>query len=127
MARGNRPLMKIIAGVQQPTSGKLLLEGKEIKIKSTRDAGRHGIGIIFQELNLFPNLSVTENIFMAREIKKGVVIDKAAQKEQTRKIIERLRQPIEPDDMVSDLRIGHQQIVEIAKALAEGREYSHYG
>lgn len=116
---GKSTLMKIIAGVQQPTSGRLLLEGKEIKIKSTLDAARHGIGIIFQELNLFPNLNVAENIFMAREIKKGVVIDQAAQKEQARELIERLRQPIEPDDMVSDLRIGHQQIVEIAKALAE--------
>lgn len=116
---GKSTLMKIIAGVQEPTSGKLVLEGKEIKIKSTRDAARHGIGIIFQELNLFPNLTVAENIFMAREIKKGVVIDQAAQKEQTRKLIRRLRQPIEPDDMVSDLRIGQQQIVEIAKALAE--------
>ncbi len=116
---GKSTLMKIIAGVQESTSGKLLLEGKEIKVKSIRDAARHGIGIIFQELNLFPNLNVTENIFMAREIKKGGVIDQASQKEQTRQLINRLRQPIEPDDMVSDLRIGHQQIVEIAKALAE--------
>jgi erythritol transport system ATP-binding protein len=116
---GKSTLMKIIAGVQQPTSGKLLLEGKEIKIKSTRDAARHGIGIIFQELNLFPNLSVAENIFMAREITNGGIVNKGAQEEQTREIIGRLRQPIEPDDMVSNLRIGHQQIVEIAKALAE--------
>lgn len=116
---GKSTLMKIIAGVQQPTSGTLLMEGRAIKIKSTRDATQHGIGIIFQELNLFPNLNVTENIFMAREIKKGGIIDQAAQKEQTRKLIGRLRQPIEPDNMVSDLRIGHQQIVEIAKALAE--------
>lgn len=116
---GKSTLMKVIAGVQQPTSGTLLLEGKEIKIRSTRDAAQHGIGIIFQELNLFPNLNVTENIFMAREIKKGLVIDKAAQKAQTQALIDRLRQPIDPDDMVSDLRIGQQQIVEIAKALAE--------
>lgn len=116
---GKSTLMKIIAGVETPTSGKLFLEGQEIKIHSTREAARYGIGIIFQELNLFPNLSVAENIFMAREIKKGVVIDQAAQKEQTRKLIGRLRQPIEPDDLVADLRIGQQQIVEIARALAE--------
>ncbi|MCG3208831.1 MAG: Ribose import ATP-binding protein RbsA [Anaerolineae bacterium] len=117
---GKSTLMKIIAGVEQATHGRLLLNGKPIKIKSPLDATRHGIGIIYQELNLFPNLSVTENIFMAHEIKKnGVLINKEAQKEQTRQLIERLRQPIEPDDMVSDLRIGHQQIVEIAKALAQ--------
>lgn len=116
---GKSTLMKIIAGVQQATSGELLLEGKEIRLKSPRDAARHGIGIIFQELNLFPNLTVAENIFMARELTKGMVIDQAAQTEQARALIGRLRQPIEPDALVSDLRIGHQQIVEIAKALAE--------
>ncbi len=117
---GKSTLMKIIAGVEQATHGRLLLNGQPIKVKSPLDAARHGIGIIYQELNLFPNLSVTENIFMAHEIKKnGVLINKEAQKEQTRQLIERLRQPIEPDDMVSDLRIGHQQIVEIAKALAQ--------
>ncbi|MBN1994852.1 MAG: sugar ABC transporter ATP-binding protein [Anaerolineae bacterium] len=116
---GKSTLMKIIAGVEQATSGRLLLEGEEIHIKSIMDATRHGIGIIFQELNLFPNLNVAENIFMAREIVKGVVIDQAAQKQQTRELIGRLRQPIEPDDLVSNLRIGHQQIVEIAKALAQ--------
>lgn len=116
---GKSTLMKIIAGVQQPTSGQLLLEGEEIRLRSTRDAAQHGIGIIFQELNLFPNLTVAENIFMAREIKRAGVIDHAAQREQARQLIGRLRQPIEPDDMVSDLRLGHQQVVEIAKALAE--------
>ena len=117
---GKSTLMKIIAGVEQATQGQLLLNGRPIKIKSPLDAARHGIGIIYQELNLFPNLSVTENIFMAHELKKnGVLIDQAAQKEQAAQLIERLRQPIEPDDIVGDLRIGHQQIVEIAKALAQ--------
>jgi erythritol transport system ATP-binding protein len=117
---GKSTLMKILAGVQQATEGQLLLDGQEIHIKSITDAERHGIGIIHQELNLFPNLSVTENIFMAREIKKnGIVIDQATQKEHTRELIERLQQPIEPDDLVGDLRIGHQQIVEIARAIAQ--------
>ncbi len=116
---GKSTLMKIIAGVEQATSGRLLLEGEEIHIKSTLEAGRHGIGIIFQELNLFPNLNVVENIFMAHEVVRGIVVDQTEQKERTRELIKRLRQPIEPDDLVSDLRIGQQQIVEIAKALAQ--------
>lgn len=117
---GKSTLMKIIAGVEQATHGRLLLNGQAIKIKSPLDAARHGIGIIYQELNLFPNLSVTENIFMAHEIKKnGVFINKQAQTDHARQLIGRLRQPIEPDDVVGDLRIGHQQIVEIAKALAQ--------
>lgn len=117
---GKSTLMKILAGVEQATEGQLLLDGEEIQIRSIADAERHGIGIIHQELNLFTNLSVAENIFMAREIKKnGLVIDEAAQKEQTQRLLERLQQPIHADDLVGDLRIGQQQIVEIAKALAQ--------
>ncbi len=117
---GKSTLMKILAGVYSPTHGKLVLEGKEITLRSTKDANRHGIGIIYQEMNLFPNLSVTENIFMAREVTQaGIVIDTSAQRERTRALLQRLRQPIQPDDLVGDLRIGQQQIVEIAKALAQ--------
>lgn len=117
---GKSTLMKIIAGIEQATEGQLLLDGEEIQVRSIADAERHGIGIIHQELNLFANLNVAENVFMAREIKKnGLVIDQAAQKEQTRRLLERLQQPIAPDDLVGDLRIGQQQIVEIAKALAQ--------
>lgn len=117
---GKSTLMKIIAGIEQATEGQLLLDGEEIQVRSIADAERHGIGIIHQELNLFANLNVAENVFMAREIKKnGLVIDQSAQKEQTRRLLERLQQPIAPDDLVGDLRIGQQQIVEIAKALAQ--------
>lgn len=116
---GKSTLMKIIAGVQQPTAGQLIMDGKEIHVTSPQDATRHKIGIIHQELNLFPNLSVTENIFMAREMVKGGIIDRKAQRERAQGLIERLQEPIDPDALVGDLRIGHQQIVEIAKAIAE--------
>jgi erythritol transport system ATP-binding protein len=117
---GKSTLMKIIAGIEQASEGQLLLDGEEIQIRSIADAERYGIGIIHQELNLFANLSVTENVFMAREIKKnGLVIDQAAQREQTQRLLERLQQPIHADDLVGDLRVGQQQIVEIAKALAQ--------
>jgi erythritol transport system ATP-binding protein len=116
---GKSTLMKIIAGVETATSGRLLLDGKEIKVRSPLDATRYGIGIIYQEMNLFPNLNVTENIFMAHELVKGVIVDKDSQREKTRELIERLQQPIDPDSLVGDLRLGHQQIVEIVKALAQ--------
>ena len=117
---GKSTLMKILAGVYAPTHGKLLLDGKEVNFKSPTDAARQGIGIIYQEMNLFPNLSVTENIFIAREMTQGgVMIDSKAQTERTRTLLQRLRQPIQPSDLVGDLRIGQQQIVEIAKALAQ--------
>src|SRR5690349_14483066 len=71
---GKSTLMKILAGVEQATSGKLLLEGNEIHPQNPRDAESLGIGIIYQELNLFPNLSVAENIFTAHEITQGGVM-----------------------------------------------------
>ncbi len=117
---GKSTLMKILAGVYAQTQGKLIRDGKEVTFKSPTDAARQGIGIIYQEMNLFPNLSVTENIFMAREVTQGgVVIDSRTQTARTRSLLQRLRQPIQPGDLVADLRIGQQQIVEIAKALAQ--------
>ena len=116
---GKSTLMKILAGVEQPTSGRLLLEGEEVTFQFTRDAARAGIGIIYQELNLFPNLSIAENIFVARELKKNGVICHRAQEDATEKILARLEQPMAPRALVSDLRMGQQQIVEIAKSLSE--------
>jgi len=116
---GKSTLMKILAGVQQPTEGHLTLEGQPIHPKSPREAEELGIGIIYQELNLFPNLSVAENIFMAHELTAGgAVIQHREQEERTRTLLARLEQPIDPKTLVQYLRIGQQQIVEIAKALA---------
>jgi len=117
---GKSTLMKILAGVYTPTHGQLLLDDVPVTFKSPADAARHGIGIIYQEMNLFPNLSVMENIFMAREVTHGrIVIDRKTQMERAQALLQRLRQPIRPTDLVADLRIGQQQIVEIAKALAQ--------
>ncbi len=115
---GKSTLMKIIAGVEQPTSGELLLDGAPVAFRSVRDAARHGIGIIYQELNLCANLSVAENIFIgAPMVRFGIEVDRAGQIERTKQLMRRLEQRIDPDTLVGDLRIGQQQIVEIAKAL----------
>jgi erythritol transport system ATP-binding protein len=116
---GKSTLMKIIAGVERPTEGLLLLEGNPVHFNDPLDASRHGIGIIYQELDLFPNLTVVENIFMAREMTRGIAIDYQAQEKITRDLMARLEQPIEPRDIVGDLRLGQQQIVAIAKALVQ--------
>ena len=116
---GKSTLTKILAGVETPTKGALLLEGSKVRIRSFHDAVAHGIGMIHQELNLCPNLNVTENIFVAREITRGRVhIDHKAQLEKARKLLDRLQADIDPKAEVAGLRIGQQQIVEIAKALA---------
>ena len=117
---GKSTLMKLIAGVEQPTEGRILLDGEEVRFADTRDAARRGVGIIFQELNLFPNMTVAENIFIAREkTRSGVDIDARAQNEAARALMRRLEHDIPPDALVGELRIGEQQIVEIAKALAQ--------
>lgn len=116
---GKSTLMKIMAGVEQPTEGRLLLEGEEIDPKNPREAEQHGIGIIYQELNLFPNLNVAENIFMAHEQTiGGAVVRHGEQEQRARNLLARLEQPINPKTLVQNLRIGQQQVVEIAKALA---------
>ena len=116
---GKSTLMKILAGVERPTSGKILLDGREIHLHSPLDANRLGIGIIYQELNLCANLSVVDNIFLARETTQNGLIAHKSQKQRARELINRLEQKIDPDQLLGDLRLGEQQIVEIAKALAQ--------
>ena len=116
---GKSTLTKILAGVEIPTQGKLFKEDREIRVRSFHDAVEHGIGMIHQELNLFPNLSVAENIFMAREkAVAGLYIDHKGQLLEADKLLRRLEADIDPRTQVADLRIGQQQMVEIAKALA---------
>ncbi len=86
--------------------------------KSPREAEALGIGIIYQELNLFPNMNISENVFMAHEMAVGgAVINHREQEKRTIKLLARLEQPINPKTLVGNLRIGQQQIVEIAKSL----------
>ncbi|MFN7928945.1 MAG: sugar ABC transporter ATP-binding protein [Blastocatellia bacterium] len=117
---GKSTLMKILAGVEQPTAGRMILNGEPVQFKNTTEATAHGIGIIYQELNLFPNLSVAANVFMAREVTTGgVFIDEQTQEQRAAALLQRFEQPIDPRALVGDLRVGHQQIVEIAKALSQ--------
>ena len=117
---GKSTLMKVIAGVVQPTSGRILMDGKEIVFASRDEAIAMGIGMVFQELNLFPNLSVAENIFVSREITRGIAgIDKREQERRAAGFLRQLETDIDPATLVGDLPIGEQQIVEIAKALAQ--------
>lgn len=115
---GKSTLVRILGGIEQPGSGALLMDGAEVRLRSVREAGAHGIGIIHQELNLCPNLSVAENIFLGSELTRRGVLDLARQKGRTRELMERLEHPIDPAALVGDLPLGQQQIVEIAKALS---------
>jgi erythritol transport system ATP-binding protein len=116
---GKTTLMRILAGVEQPTSGRLLLDGRPVRFDSPRDAAAAGIAIIHQELSLFPHLSVAENVFAGRDPRRlRLMTDRAAAERETRLVLERLRQPIDPGTRCGSLPLGQQQIVEIARALA---------
>lgn len=116
---GKSTMMRIIAGVEQPTLGEIWMDGERIHLNSPADAVRHGIGIVFQELNLFGNLSVAENIFATREITRGLRgIDHKAQVERANAFLNRLEAGISADTLAEDLPIGQQQLVEIARAVS---------
>ena len=116
---GKSTLMRIIAGVERPTLGEIWLDGEKVHFDSPADAVRHGIGIVFQELNLFGNLSVAENIFATREITRGLGgIDHAAQVAKANAFLNRLEAGISADTLAEDLPIGQQQLVEIARAVS---------
>jgi erythritol transport system ATP-binding protein len=115
---GKSTLMKIVAGVEQPTAGRMLLDGEPVAFSGTSDAMSCGIGMVFQELNLFGNLSVAENVFANREVMRGGHIDHEAQERETAATMDRLGASIDPRARVEDLMIGQQQLVEIAKAVA---------
>lgn len=116
---GKSTMMRIIAGVERPTLGEIWLDGERIHLDSPADAVRHGIGIVFQELNLFGNLSVAENIFATREMTRGIRgIDHRAQVEKANEFLNRLEAGISAETLAEDLPIGQQQLVEIARAVS---------
>lgn len=117
---GKSTMMKIIAGVEQPSKGHILLDGELVNLTSTEVARKHGIGIVFQELNLFPNLTIAENLFIGRELTSAAyAIDHKTQIEKATKLLLALEHDLDPNTLVGDLRIGQQQIIEIAKAMAQ--------
>ena len=116
---GKSTLMKILSGTEQPSSGEILLDGEPVEFRSPREAMARGIGIIHQELSLFGNLSVTDNLFAGRELHRAHLIDRAEQRRQTVAALARLRQTVDPDTLVGDLPIGTQQLVEIARVLSQ--------
>lgn len=116
---GKSTLMKMIAGIEQPSEGKLYMGDKEVYFKDTTEARKHGIGIIHQELNLFPNLPVYQNIFMAKEKKQGLKLDNKYHREKAEEVLRRLEHPIPVDTLVGDLRVGQQQMIEIARNLVD--------
>ena len=116
---GKSTLMKMIAGIEQPSAGKMYMDGEEVYFRDINDAKAKGIGIIHQELSLFPNLTVYQNIYMNHEKTNAGFLDDKKHIEGARKILSRLEHEIPPETLVGDLRVGQQQMVEIARNLVD--------
>jgi len=116
---GKSTLMKVLAGVYQDYEGRILLNGREVAFANPRQAQEQGVTIIHQELNLIPNLSVAENLFLGREfVGRLGLIDSRRTRCEARVLLHRLDLDVDPRTRVSTLRVGQQQILEIARALA---------
>ena len=117
---GKSTLMKILSGVYSNFEGNLLYRGKEVKFKNPKDAMQSGVAIIHQELNLIPYLNISENIFLGRELlDRFGFLNTKLMDEKTSALLKRLDCNLDPKTLVSSLRVGEQQLVEIAKALLE--------
>ena len=118
---GKSTLMKIIAGVEHADrrAARTRRQPVELQLARARRVDQ-GIAIIHQELNLCPNLSIRDNIFVGRELRTHVRHRRLRRRARRRRseLMERLEEPLDPNTLVADLRLGQQQIVEIARALA---------
>jgi ribose transport system ATP-binding protein len=120
---GKSTLMKILSGVYSEYEGKIIFKGEEVHFANPREAQGCGIAIIHQELNLIPDLSITENVFLGRElINSWSLLDKKAMFQKTQELLDRLKLNVNPNTLIRDLKLGQQQVVEIAKALLTNSE-----
>lgn len=116
---GKSTLMRILTGIYDCDGGQIIYKGKEVSFKNAKESRDSGISIIHQELNLFPNLSVAENILLENSsIRKNGMINWTVMRNEAQKIVDSLGGKFSVNEMVSELSIQDQQIVEIAKALS---------
>lgn len=119
---GKSTLMKILSGVQPQDSGEIKIHGEIIDDLNPKKAQELGIGIIHQELNLCPHLTIAENIFLGREKTRTGILSNNYMITETRKALKRLNVDLDPNTIVADLPVSKQQMVEIAKSLSMNAE-----
>ena len=121
---GKSTLMKILSGIHHKDSGHIRVDGEEQTFKTIKDSERCGIHVIHQELNILPDLSVAENLFLGKELTYGFGIMKRAEmRRQAHDLLCKLGLDIDPKTRAGDLSVGKQQLVEIAKAIASDAKY----
>ena len=115
---GKSTLMKILSGVYTRDEGTMEIFGKSYDDLTPKQAQEAGVAIIHQELNMCRHLTVTENMFLGREVKGGLSLNNAKMRKEAKKVLDDLRIDISPDQIVGDLPVSKQQMVEIAKAVS---------
>jgi L-arabinose transport system ATP-binding protein len=115
---GKSTLLKILSGAYRPTGGRLLLDGKELANRTTQEALSAGVAVIYQELQLVPQLSVAENLFLGHFPSKFGWTDRRALHDEARRLLSLVGEDIRPDTPIARLPIAQRQMVEIAKALS---------
>lgn len=122
---GKSTLMKILTGIHKRDKGTVKVKGQEVEFTNPKQAEQHGISVIHQELNIIPYLTVTQNMFLGKEMKYGKtgILKSKAMKQQTVENLKRLGvEDINPDAYAGTLSVGQQQMVEIARAIATEAE-----
>ncbi|HWR99715.1 MAG TPA: sugar ABC transporter ATP-binding protein, partial [Prolixibacteraceae bacterium] len=115
---GKSTLMKIISVVYTDYEGDILLNGEKVSYKNPKEACEQGVIIIHQELNLIPYLNITENLFLGNELINRIgLLDYPKMRKKAKELLGRLHLDVDPDTTLNQLRVGQQQLVEIAKAL----------
>ncbi|MFJ8024490.1 sugar ABC transporter ATP-binding protein [Streptomyces sp. NPDC096311] len=115
---GKSTLIKMLSGAYQPDSGRVLVDGEEVRIHGAQDSERLGIATIYQEFNLVPDLTVAENIFLGRQPRRYGLIDRKTMEAEAAELLERVGVSVSPRARVRELGIARLQMVEIAKALS---------
>ena len=120
---GKSTLMKVLNGIYKKDGGRILYKGKEVELDGPESAQALGIGMIHQELNLMPHLTVAQNIFVGKEpMRLGLFIDAAKANAEAQKLLDSLNIRIDATALVGSLSVAKQQLVEIAKALSYDSE-----
>jgi len=114
---GKSTLMKLFAGHLQPTSGELKMEGRPVHFRSPVEAEAAGVALVHQEILLAPDLTVTQNLYLGREIHRWPTLDERAMREGARRALAELGAAIPPDTVVGRLSIAQRQLVQIARVL----------
>jgi len=116
---GKSTFMKVLTGIHKKNEGTIKYLGEDLNINSPKEAEKIGISIIYQEFNLLPHLTVAENIFIAKEPTNSFgLINYKKMNDDARLILKKLNLDIDPQTKVSELKVGNQQMIEIAKATS---------